>query len=633
MNLFIRSLALFLFSICITTASGQCIVRPGTSLNLGATDATRLKSTGENKMVFLFVDFPDAPANEDAQQLYQALVPFSQSWYDEVSYGRMKLTVTPVYRWFRMPRASTVYNFARGLTFDLHKQYISDAVGAADSMVDFSQFDGAYVIASKDSAVPFSPTWVPNPGQGIRVDGVQLRHVVTLGADTRLAIPLYKWHVIHHETGHLMGLPDLYLFAGNDVHAPAGAWDNMGLITVGAHYTSWQKRKLGWLNDDEFSCVTAASAQVDLSPLESSSGIRGLAVQVGPSKALIAEVRRLTGKDAGLCDQGLLVYTVDSSIASGGGPLAVQRAVPSGTDSAKIAECGSPYNATFNVGGGKPSTFRDTASGVTFDILGQPAGGGMTVRVTNPLPVRFFPAITSVIGAGAFGASRIVAPGGWMEIFGRNFGSVSRSWGSHDFNGSQAPNSLDGIRVTIGGVAAYVSYISPGQLNVQIPDGLAPGNAAVVVTNDGAVTDAFNVLVAGRAPGLLSPPNFSAGGKQYIAALFPDQTFVGPPGLIAGAPFRRAAAGDTLVLYGIGFGATTPAIPAGQIAGQANSLPGLVVRVGGVDARVAFAGLAQGFVGLYQFNVVVPSGVSGDVPLTMTISGQSVPQTLSLALQ
>lgn len=612
---------------------GQCVLGPGTNLHLGETGPGRLQSTGEVRMAFLFVDFPDAPASENAEQLYQALVPFAQSWFDEVSYRRMRLAVTPVYRWFRMPRASTEYNFARGLTFDLHKQYISDAAAAADAQIDFAQFDGVYIIASRTAAVPFSPTWVPNPGQGIRLDGVELRHVVTLGADTRLAIPTYRWHVIQHETGHLLGLPDLYLFTGSDVHAPAGAWDNMGLITAGAHFTAWQKRKLGWLDATQFLCATAPSTTVELAPLESSAGVRGVAVQTSPTRALVAEVRRRTGQDAGLCDEGLLVYSVDSSVASGSGPLVIQRAVAGGSDAARISQCGPPYNATFNSEGGKPGTFRDPATGVSFEILGQQAGGAMNVRVTNPLPIRFFPAITSVIGAGAFGASPTVASGGWMEIFGRNFGAVSRTWDSVDFNGPQAPTALDGIRVTVAGVPAYIGYISPNQINVQIPDGLPLGPAPVIVTNGGAVTGAFPVTVRSRAPGLLAPASFVSGTKQYVAAFFSDQTFAGPPGLVPGASFRRAAPGDNLVLYGVGFGQTSPPTPAGRVVAQSGSLPDLEVRVGGVVATVRFAGSVPGYVGLYQFNVVVPPGISGDVQLTMTVAGQALPQTLWLAVQ
>ena len=67
-----RTQLLLSFLLYSPLAFPQCLLLPGTGLNLGAIANTRLKSAGENKMLFLFVDFPDAPANEDAQQLYQA---------------------------------------------------------------------------------------------------------------------------------------------------------------------------------------------------------------------------------------------------------------------------------------------------------------------------------------------------------------------------------------------------------------------------------------------------------------------------------------------------------------------------------------------------------------------------------
>jgi uncharacterized protein (TIGR03437 family) len=118
-----------------------------------------------------------------------------------------------------------------------------------------------------------------------------------------------------------------------------------------------------------------------------------------------------------------------------------------------------------------------------------------------------------------------------------------------------------------------------------------------------------------------------------VAALLPDQSFVGPPGLIPGVAFRRAAPADNLVLYGIGFGATTPVQPSGQIVAEAASLAGVAVKIGNTAAKVQFAGLAAGLVGLYQFNIVIPSGESGDVPFTVTLGAQSSTQKVWIALQ
>jgi len=83
-----------------------------------------------------------------------------------------------------------------------------------------------------------------------------------------------------------------------------------------------------------------------------------------------------------------------------------------------------------------------------------------------------------------------------------------------------------------------------------------------------------------------------------------------PPSSGLAVPSRRAKARDTITLYGIGFGPLVPDVPTGNTATQANSLQASVaVWFDGHPGRVTYAGSAPGFVGLYQFNVVVPDGV------------------------
>jgi hypothetical protein len=75
------------------------------------------------------------------------------------------------------------------------------------------------------------------------------------------------------------------------------------------------------------------------------------------------------------------------------------------------------------------------------------------------------PAITgTVITAGAYGAFDSVTTGTWMEIYGENLAASSAEWGGSNFNGINAPTSLDGTSVTVGGQPAFVYYINPGQV-------------------------------------------------------------------------------------------------------------------------------------------------------------------------
>jgi uncharacterized protein (TIGR03437 family) len=231
-----------------------------------------------------------------------------------------------------------------------------------------------------------------------------------------------------------------------------------------------------------------------------------------------------------------------------------------------------------------------------------------------------------------------ITPGGWMEIYGSYLGYDTRSWGASDFSGTNAPTSLDGTSVTIGGQPAFVSYISPSQVNVQVssttPTGLYPlvvttanGSAGSVPTTIPVTPTSTILLVRPVQPELLSPPLFNIDGTPYAVALFPDGvTYVLPTGAIPGVPSRPAKSGETITLYGIGFGATTPDTPAGQIVPSANTLAlPLKVTIAGAPATVPYAGLAPGIVGLYQFNVVIPVYYSSPttVPVSLFLGGSS----------
>jgi trimeric autotransporter adhesin len=248
------------------------------------------------------------------------------------------------------------------------------------------------------------------------------------------------------------------------------------------------------------------------------------------------------------------------------------------------------------------------------------------------------PSINSggVVTASAFGGFGSVAPGSWIEIYGSALGIDTRTWENSDFNGVVAPTSLDGTSVTVGGQSAYVEYVSPGQVNAQVPFTVATGSQPLVVMTPSASTSTYTVTVNALEPGLVAPASFVINGKQYVAATFTDGvTYVLPPGAIPGVTSREAKPGDTIVLYGVGFGPVSPAIAAGQIVQQSNSLANPVAfSFGGTPAAApGYAGLAPGYVGLYQFNVVVPTAGANDLtPLTFTQAGTNSTQTLYIAI-
>jgi uncharacterized protein (TIGR03437 family) len=274
------------------------------------------------------------------------------------------------------------------------------------------------------------------------------------------------------------------------------------------------------------------------------------------------------------------------------------------------------------------------SSSCNIGQVGLTPGATMTGPVTGTFDDT--PAINAVISASSYGGFNALAPGTWMEIYGSNLANLasnaSQTWATANFNGNAAPTMLGGTTVTIGGQSAFIDYVSPGQVNAQVPSNIATGPEQVVVSTPGGTSAAYTITVNVTEPGLLAPSVFDLPAGQYLGATFPNgATFVLPPGVASGVPTARAVPGDVIIFYGVGFGTVTPNIPAGQIVTQTNSLPTgeFQVSFAGAPATVQFAGLTGGYLGLYQFNVVVPNVAASDaVPVTFTLGGTAGTQKL-----
>jgi uncharacterized protein (TIGR03437 family) len=233
------------------------------------------------------------------------------------------------------------------------------------------------------------------------------------------------------------------------------------------------------------------------------------------------------------------------------------------------------------------------------------------------------PAIGGVITAGGFGGFKSIAPGTFIEIYGSNLAAGSMDWGGA-FSGVNAPTSLNGTKVIIGGQSAFISFISPGQVNALVPSNVATGVQQITVTAATGTSAAYPVIVNPTAAGMLAPGYLNIGGVQYLGALFPDfQTFVAPPGAVSGYTSRRAKPGDVIVIFGIGFGPVTPNILAGQLySGNTTLTLPLQIFFGSTQATLQYWGLAPDLVGVYQFNVVVPNVPASDaVPVSFSLNG------------
>jgi uncharacterized protein (TIGR03437 family) len=256
------------------------------------------------------------------------------------------------------------------------------------------------------------------------------------------------------------------------------------------------------------------------------------------------------------------------------------------------------------------------------------------VPVTNNNPVIQDGGVMSLAG---YQPSAGAAPGTWLQISGTNLSMTTRTWDANDFNGNQAPISLDGVSVTIGGKDAYIKSVSPGKVILQVPDDIPIGDGVpLVLTNAQGQTSPYVLHTSDLAPALMAPAAFKVSETQYVSALFASSdasnpVYAAPAGIADGVNTTPALPGDIIVLSGIGFGPVTPATAAGVMATDSSTLANPVtILFGDTPAIVQYAGLALNDVGMYQFIVQVPNIGPGDWAITLQVGGLTVTPNVTI---
>jgi uncharacterized protein (TIGR03437 family) len=388
------------------------------------------------------------------------------------------------------------------------------------------------------------------------------------------------------------------------------------ISSAGSTYAPGQQQTLTLSITDSSARVYGfqVTARLDSNPTNGQAGD----FTAGASQFVICDNGSLKG--AGGCPTSAPVQFIEHSTPSSAKTILITWTAPS-TDQGAIT-----FYAAANAANGDRTNFGDHI--YTTKLTLTPAASSANR-----------PSITSVQSASAFNAAAGIAPGTWIEVFGTNLAPATRTWAGDDFKGSDAPISLDGVGVTIGGKHAYISYISPVQVNAQVPEGITiSANVPLVLETLQGRSDNFALQTTDLAPALLAPASFAVNGRQYAVATL-DNTdtdgaaFVGAKDSIRGVNTRPARFGEIITLYGIGFGTVTPASSPGSITADANQLTRqLILQFGETQAKVAYAGLAPGLVGLYQFNVEVPNVPAGDSRLRLQLDGVTLNQSLFLTI-
>jgi uncharacterized protein (TIGR03437 family) len=242
----------------------------------------------------------------------------------------------------------------------------------------------------------------------------------------------------------------------------------------------------------------------------------------------------------------------------------------------------------------------------------------------------------SVVNNASFAVgTNSLAPGTIAAIFGSNLDDgTNNAFSSFGSNG-ELLTTLGGASVTFNGIAAPMFSAFPGQLNVQIPEGLGTaGSATVVVTVGGQSSTPQTVPLGSFSPGIFSTNQKGTG--QGAIQIANTSTYAAPSGSISGSATQAVKPGEFITIYCTGLGAVTnPPVP-GKPASN-NPLSHTVttpkVTIGGENASVSFAGLSPGYVGLYQVNAQIPADASGGSAITVQLSLSGVPSnTVTIAV-
>jgi M6 family metalloprotease-like protein len=332
----------------------------GRGVGEGRNDPVHFPPTvGELPAAMLFADFADARGTSDPSAVFGSVMPRVSAWYGTVSYGRMRLDVTPLRRW--LPLAGRVRDYAANPDEGLRRA-IDEAVALADAEVDFSRYRALYLVIPGAAFEEIGGIGVLIAERPIRADGASIHALAWLHDE----LENREAYVIH-ETGHLLGLPDLYVLrALRTFHR----WDVMawGEGTKPGGMFAWHRWKLGWLDPRQIACYSGRrTLRATVSPVERPGGVKAVVFRT-PRVAYVAEVRQRLAEDAEICKPGVLIYIVDFFAATGSNDIRLLEARPERT---LPSRCGRQAAAPFGTGR------RDVSS---------IAVGGLRIEVRAALP-------------------------------------------------------------------------------------------------------------------------------------------------------------------------------------------------------------------------------------------------------
>ncbi|HWC97142.1 MAG TPA: protease pro-enzyme activation domain-containing protein [Candidatus Sulfopaludibacter sp.] len=237
------------------------------------------------------------------------------------------------------------------------------------------------------------------------------------------------------------------------------------------------------------------------------------------------------------------------------------------------------------------------------------SGATWTQQLSIPFAGPQIPITIAGISNAASG-QQVFAPGMIMSIYGTQLGNFVQPFGTVPL-----PQYLAGFEAWVNGVPAPLYYVSPNQVNIQIPYETQPGKATLTVGNPYNNVDSF-FQVNAAAPGI-----FTAADGSLV-------------------PFSTATRGQTITLYLTGDGQVSPSLSTGSAPSANTPLTRLPkpqqaasITVGGVAAPITFIGIPPGYVGVTQVNFTIPAGTPSGVQAVIVTIGSASSSQAKLTVQ
>jgi uncharacterized protein (TIGR03437 family) len=327
--------------------------------------------------------------------------------------------------------------------------------------------------------------------------------------------------------------------------------------------------------------------------------------------------------------QGTKAQTTNVAVTDAGqGTLTVSGVTATASSSGTwltAATVNGGISVTADPTGLSPNTYTGTVTVASNAVNGNVVIPVQLVVAAQGPPIA---SVGGVVNNGTFGSGEPLAQGDIAAVFGNQF----------DFDAPQSASSLplltalDNVQVMVNGKAAPVYYVSSSQINFEVPIDAATGDGTIQVVRNGTAGNLIYVDINAQVPRFIE----YNGGYGIMTT---------PLGALTGIPSSPVKAGDTIVIYALGLGPTSPSVPSGTAS---PATPPLAVVQGstqvcfGVEtpffqapcATPLFVGLTPNFVGLYQINVIIPSGVTtGNSTMTLLLVDNVESTSVQLAVQ